>query len=80
MKRINSDLDVLESALVDHENSAMDDVVRRMEHLQEKFELVMGALSAIDDDDGADIQEAKEEFRRIVKRYRESQAGRRVKE
>jgi archaellum component FlaC len=78
MDRINRDLDVLEDELSDHELASTDETIRRMEALQEKFELVMGQLSAIDDDGGAAIEDAKEEFRKIVKRYRQSRAARRL--
>lgn len=48
------------------------EVVRRLEELQDKFEAVMSHLSSFDEEGDESIRAAKEEFRRIVRRYRDS--------
>jgi hypothetical protein len=77
MNVINSQLEEMEARLEGEPDMLeSDEIVRRMEALQEKFEKVMGQLAAFDDEGGQAIREAKEEFRKILRRYRESRRSR----
>lgn len=71
--RIDSDLEMIQAELREQRHSDADEVLHRLEGLQKKFEEVMGQLAAFDDDRDESVRHAKEEFRRIVRRYQTSQ-------
>lgn len=80
--RINQIRSVMESIahdLTEREEEATDEVIQRLEALQEKFERVMGQLSAFDDESDDCVRKAKEEFGRIVERYRISKQNGRLR-
>jgi len=70
--RIDSDLEMIQAELKEQRHSDADEVLRRLEGLQKKFEEVMGQFAALDDDHDESVRHAKEEFRRIVHRYQTS--------
>lgn len=77
IQRIWSDMETIAHQLVENDVSDDDEVIARLEALQEKFEKVMGQLAAFDDEGQEVVRSAKEEFRKIVRKYQLSRkAGR----